>query len=79
MQLVAQQVAGGPRSYRLQNAYPSVIYNKTTNVKDIYYFCFWTAEDVGPYKHRDNLMLSATDQAKISMSLFTIQNQRNTR
>ena len=40
---VGTDVPGGPRSLRLQNVHPSVIHNKATNVKDIYYFCFRTA------------------------------------
>ena len=50
IKLVGTDVPGGPRSLRLQNAYPSVIYNKTTNVKDIYFFYLRTVEDAGPYK-----------------------------
>ena len=41
--------------------HPSVIYNKTTNVKDIYSFCFRTAEDVGPYRFRYKFYVSVTD------------------
>ena len=50
LSIVGTDVLGGPRSLRLQNVHPSVIHNKATNGKDIYFFCFRTAEDVGPYK-----------------------------
>ena len=48
--LVGTDVLGGPRSQRSQIAHPFIIKARITYRRNIFIFCFRTAEDVGPYR-----------------------------